>query len=373
MKKNALMIQIIIFCAFISGFFVLNLAMPDKEFSERENRYLTSLPKFSLNALASGKFTRNVEDYIMDQFAFRDSWTALKARSELALGKKENRDVYLGDGEVLIERFDRPDYALIDSNIAAVNSLAEDSGVPVYFALVPGAAGIWSDNLPKNAPNYSQTELITYIYDNSEAIPIDMYGRLNEHKSEYIYYRTDHHWTTIGAYYGYQSLSEALGFVPAELSSFDRKTVSEDFYGAIYSASGFSWVKPDSIEIFVEPDEGIEVVNYPSGSPVAGMIYDESFLEKKDKYSMFMGGNTPQLQIKTGNADGGNLLILRDSYMDSLTPFLLSHFSEIHILDLRYYKLSVFNYIEENAIDNVLVCYSLKNFVTDATVFLAGK
>ena len=373
MKKPALIIQIVIFCAFISGFFILNIVTPDKEFSERENRYLTMLPKFSLGDLRSGKFTKNFEDYIMDQFVFRDSWTTLKARSELAIGKKENRDVYLCADDVLIGEFNRPDFELIDANIVAINTLAEDSGVPVYLALVPGAAELWSDKLPKNAPNYSQVELMTYIYENSNTLPVDMYGNLKEHKSEYIYYRTDHHWTSLGAYYGYLGLSKALGFTPAEQSSFDRRIVSEEFYGALYSSSGFSWVNPDSIETFVRPDESIEIINYPSGSPVEGTLYDESFLDKKDKYSMFMGGNTPQLQIKTGNEHGGRLLVLRDSYMDSLTPFLLNHFSEIHILDLRYYKLSVLNYIEENSIDTVLVCYCVNNFVTDSTVFLAGR
>jgi hypothetical protein len=103
------------------------------------------------------------------------------------------------------------------------------------------------------------------------------------------------------------------------------------------------------------------------------MLYDESFLDKKDKYSMFMGGNTPLLEIDTGKSGAPSLLVIRDSYMDSLTPFLLDNFSKISILDLRYYKQSLASYISENSPDMVLVCYSVYNFMTDTNIFLAAR
>ena len=159
---------------------------------------------------------------------------------------------------------------------------------------------------------------------------------------------------------------------PALDSYTDRHVVSEEFYGTTWSSSGFSWVKPDSMEIFVNAPEALKVTSYPEGSPVDGKLYDFSYLEKKDKYSMFMGGNCPLHEIVTGAEGKPSLLIIRDSYTDSLIPFLLEDYSEIHVLDLRYYRASLKAYIEQYDFDQVLVCYSVSNFSTDANIFLLG-
>ena len=226
--------------------------------------------------------------------------------------------------------------------------------------------------LPVGAPNDSQRAAADYVYSRvSEAVDTaDLCAALAAHRDEPIYYRTDHHWTTLGAWYGYAALGEALGYEPVPLSAYSPRTVSEDFYGTTWSSSGFSWVAPDRITVYVAPG-GEEITNYPQGSPVAGQLYDESRLEVKDKYSYFFGGNTPLLTVSTGNP-GPRLLILRDSYMDSLSPFLFPHFSELHILDLRYYSASLQSYIEEHEIDRVLICYNIKNFGEDPYLFLAA-
>lgn len=222
-------------------------------------------------------------------------------------------------------------------------------------------------------PNDSEKEVIDYCYGQSNATNVDMYSALSAHKDEYIFYRTDHHWTSLGAYYGLSALAESMGLPCPALDSYtDRHVVSEEFYGTTWSSSGFSWVDPDTMEIFVNAPESLKVTSYPQGSPVEGKLYDFSFLEKKDKYSMFMGGNCPMHVIETGNEDKPSLLILRDSYTDSLIPFLLDDFSEIHVLDLRYYRASLKAYIEQNDFDNVLVCYSVSNFCSDSNISLLG-
>ena len=162
-----------------------------------------------------------------------------------------------------------------------------------------------------------------------------------------------------------------MGFDAVPLGDYSETVVSEEFYGTTYSSSGFSWVKPDSISTFV-PDTGVTVTNYPQGAAVPGKLYDESFLAVKDKYSYFYGGNTPLLTVTTEHTDAPRLLILRDSYMDTLSPYLTAHFSELHILDLRYYRSSIKAYAAERDIDAVLVCYSVKNFAEDTNLFLAG-
>lgn len=373
MNKKALWAEALIFLAFIGAFFILNLVLPDRQFSEQENRYLQMRPEFSFKSLFSGDYTSKFETYTTDQFTFRDEWITLKAASELALGKQENNDVHLCENGTLIEGFKRPENSVLDSNMSALNTLVGNTDAKVYFALIPDKSDLYASLLPKNAPNDSEKEVIDYCYGQSNATNVDMYSALSAHKDEYIFYRTDHHWTSLGAYYGLSALAESMGLPCPALDSYtDRHVVSEEFYGTTWSSSGFSWVDPDTMETFVNAPEGLKVTSYPQGSPVEGKLYDFSFLEKKDKYSMFMGGNCPMHVIETGNEDKPSLLILRDSYTDSLIPFLLDDFSEIHVLDLRYYRASLKAYIEQNDFDNVLVCYSVSNFCSDSNIFLLG-
>lgn len=373
MNKKALWAEALIFLAFIGAFFILNLVLPDRQFSEQENRYLQMRPEFSFKSLFSGDYTSKFETYTTDQFTFRDEWITLKAASELALGKQENNDVHLCENGTLIEGFKRPENSVLDSNMSALNTLVGNTDANVYFALIPDKSDLYSSLLPKNAPNDSEKEVIDYCYGQSNATNVDMYSALSAHTDEYIFYRTDHHWTSLGAYYGLSALAESMGLPCPALDSYtDRHVVSEEFYGTTWSSSGFSWVDPDTMEIFVNAPEGLKVTSYPQGSPVEGKLYDFSYLEKKDKYSMFMGGNCPMHVIETGNEDKPSLLILRDSYTDSLIPFLLDDFSEIHVLDLRYYRASLKAYIEQNNFDNVLVCYSVSNFCSDSNIFLLG-
>lgn len=373
MNKKALWAEALIFLAFIGAFFILNLVLPDRQFSEQENRYLQMRPEFSFKSLFSGDYTSKFETYTTDQFTFRDEWITLKAASELALGKQENNDVHLCENGTLIEGFKRPENSVLDSNMSALNTLVGNTDAKVYFALIPDKSDLYSSLLPKNVPNDSEKEVIDYCYGQSNATNVDIYSALSAHTDEYIFYRTDHHWTSLGAYYGLSALAESMGLPCPALDSYtDRHVVSEEFYGTTWSSSGFSWVDPDTMEIFVNAPEGLKVTSYPQGSPVEGKLYDFSFLEKKDKYSMFMGGNCPMHVIETGNEDKPSLLILRDSYTDSLIPFLLDDFSEIHVLDLRYYHASLKAYIEQNDFDNVLVCYSVSNFCSDSNISLLG-
>lgn len=370
MSNRAKWIQTILFLLFIGALFLLGLLLPDRTFSEQENRYLQTAPRFTFSSLFSGKFTSAFESYLTDQFPFRDGWITLKARSELLSGKRENNGVFLCADETLIEPFTAPKLSDLDFSLDAINALADSAGVPVYFALIPSASEVWRNALPAGTPNDSQTDVIRHAENYVRAACADVSGVLQAHAAEPIYYRTDHHWTTLGAYYGYTAIAEAMGFRPVPLSDYRETVVSRDFYGTAYSSSGFSWIRPDSISAFV-PADGVTVTNYPTGAAEKGEMYVEAFLEAKDKYKFFYGGNTPLLTIETGNDDAPSLLILRDSYMDALSPFLTAHFSKIHILDLRYYKTSLQSYIAENNIDNILVCYNVKNFCEDGNIFLA--
>ncbi len=369
MKKLTIWVQMILFLGFIGVAFVVNLALPDTEFSEVENRYLQQFPDFSFDEFVFGDFTTDFEKYTSDQFFMRDSWMTIKSATELATGKGENNDVYYCENETLIEEFVAPEAEKVVTDISYIEEFADNIDVPVYFAIIPGVAEIWSDLLPKNAPNDSQKDLIDEYYDRTTVETIDIYSVLNSKKDEYIFYRTDHHWTSLGAYYGYTAIADAFGFEANPIENYTREVVSNEFLGTTYSTSGFTWTSPDEIETFVPEYDGLKVVNYSTGVPADGSMYDYTYLEKKDKYAMFFGGVTPLLEIETGNTDKPSLLILRDSYTDSLSPFLLEHFSKISIIDLRYYNFPLSDYIVDNNIDNVLLCYSAANLAKDTNLY----
>ena len=373
-----------LFCAFIGVFLVANAVSPDRTFSEVENRNLEQLPAVDFGTpeklfrdgnFFNGQFMRDFETYTTDQFVGRDAWVDLKARTERALGKKENNDVYFADNDTLITRFDQPAADRVTENLNYVNKFVENVDIPVVFSLIPTQACIWADRLPEGAPNASQTDLMTQAQGAvTGATWADVYTPLMEHKDEDIFYRTDHHWTSLGAYYGYTGLASALGYTPVPLTDYTPTVRSTEFYGTVFSSSGVRWVKPDTITTYV-PDDGITVVSHTydnSGNPVEEQraLYVESFLSVKDKYSMFLGGNQSLgVVTNTNNPDGPKLLIIRDSYADSLVPFLTAHYSEIHLIDPRYYHLSVKDYVAQNGIDQALVLYSVPNFVTDGNMF----
>lgn len=376
-KKYATFITVL-FCGFLLCFVVANALTPDREFSPLENTNLAQRPTLTLRDFRwdgdffSGKFMSDFERYVTDQFVGRDTWIAAKSLAERASGKEENNGVYLCDQETLIPRFDRPDQKRVTDNLDYVNKLVEHVDIPVYFSLIPGKVSIWSDRLPKGAPNADEGALITQAEELTQAHWVDVNAALGAHRAEDIYYRLDHHWTSLGAYYGYQALMQAMDLTPVPLTDYEKTTVSDDFNGTTFSTSGVRWMSPDVIDMYV-PADGVEVTSWFGAEPQQGQLYNWSKLELKDKYPFFMGGNQSLAVLKTQHTDAPKLLIVRDSYADSLVPFLTPHFSEIHLFDPRYNKTPLSSYLEENGMDQVLVLYSVANFVSDTNLFVLGR
>ncbi len=372
-KKYARFLSLL-FCGALFLGFSANALTPDKTFSDVENRTLAQRPQATVRNVLSGAFMADYETYTIDQFPGRDYWVAAKAWSERLIGKQENNGVYFCDGSTLITRFDAPDQKRLESNLNYINTFAQKSTAPVTVGLIPTAAKIWADKLPQGAPNYDQALVISQAQQGLTVPVQDFTAALAPHSGEAIFYRTDHHWTSLGAYYAYAALGPTLGYEPLPLETYTRTTPSTEFSGTVFSSSGVRWVEPDEMDIYV-PEEGITVVSHTydaSGNPVAEprQLYDESYLAKKDKYSMFLGGQQALGVVTTPNTDKPKLLLIRDSYSDSLVPFLTPHFSEIHLIDLRYYKLSTSQYIADNGIDQALVLYSVPNFTESSLVWL---
>lgn len=357
----------VLFCAFLAGFGLLHILLPDRTFSPVENRTLSSMPDFSWSALVDGSYTSRLEKYLEDQFPLRDGWMGLKNRYEYLLGKREFHGVYLC-GDRLIHKIE--DASRAEQNIAYLQKLTELTDIPVYLGLIPTAAEVYRDQLPAGAENFDQAAYLKKVRESvPDAVWVDMEKWMDGASGVSLFYRTDHHWTSAGAWHGYAALMEAMGEPFEPLGT--PETVSEDFYGTLYSSSGVHWLAPDTIERYVA-GESVTVENFEKGETHG--LYVDSFLGEKDKYASFLGGNTPLYIIRNPEAASEEkLLVVRDSYSDAMAPFLSQYFAEIHLVDLRYYRTSVVEYARENGMDRIFVCYSVENFVKDLDAVFMGR
>lgn len=377
-RKKSDFVITVLFLVFLYGIAAANLLTKDRTFSEMENRMLAKRPKFSTKALLSGTLMENYETYVADQFVARDTFIQVKCAGERSLGKKVNNGVYYGKDGYLMEQLTGLDEVQLGKNMAALKRFTENSEAKVFFALIPGSAAVNREKLPTFLPDVEQGKVIEALYGELAGLPVtcvDMYGMLTAHREEELFYRTDHHWTSVGAYYGYRAFLEAKGTGEAAvpLSAYEETVQSENFYGTLYSKTGAFWIQPDCIRTFV-PEEGIVVERVEGTNVEPGELYVESMLQKKDQYSLFLGGNQPLGILYTGREELPKLLVLRDSYFDSMAPFLTPHYSEIHMIDFRYNRADVKQYMEKEGIDEVLICYSLSNFQEDKNLgYVLGR
>ncbi len=373
-KKYSIFITVL-FCLFIFGFGAALILSPSRDFSDQENRYLAQFKAPTWDTVRSGKFMENFEDYVADQFPLRDQWVKLKAYSERTLGKQENNGVYFDrvTGQTLFAQFTSLSDEELAKRVGYVNKLGANLDVPVYFSLVPDKSWVWADYLPDYAPNVDDGSTIEKAQElcGDDVKFIDLRGALDYDS----FYRTDHHWTTMGAMQAWFTLMQDISGGISGDWYHEPELQSDQFYGTTWSASGASWVRPDSIYTMI-PEGGVKgnvtVTRYPEGEPIEGGLYYPEKLEVKDKYAYFLGGNQPLCVIKNPDAQGGKLLVVRDSYADSLAPFLAEEFQEVHLYDLRYNNVSLKKYVEDNGIGQVLVLYSANNFNTDGNLFKLG-
>ncbi len=366
MKKSHNLLVSSVFVLFLASVAVCSLALPDRSFSEMENRNLRPVPELTARRFASGRYMTEAEEYVSDQLVLRDGWVALKALGERLTGKQENNGIYFASGDTLIRRIEEPDQVILEENISTLNAFASQAEVPVLFGLIPSAASVWQDRLPIGAPTADEQVWIEKITGRMEIPAIDLSAALQGHCQEAIYYRTDHHWTSLGAFYGANAIMEAAELEYLRLSDYERQTVSENFRGTNESSAGAWWTEPDAIEVYVKED-GKEVTSNFTGREEPGRLYAEERLDTKNQYAYFLGGNQPLCVIRS-QAEGPKLLVLRDSYSDCLAPFLSERFREVHLFDLRYNRLSPADYIREQGIDLVLILYSFETFTGEKIV-----
>lgn len=358
-----------IFLLIVLVFAIINLCTKSKDFSESENRSLAQMPAFSLGALADGSYFSGLTDAFNDQFFARDGWISLKLKEDSLLGRKESGGVYLCDNGYLIGAPESPNETAVQNTIAAIQKFAADyPDLSMQMMLVPGAASILTDYLPANAPVRDQLQDIadiTAALENSVSC-IDVSENLAAHANEYIYYKTDHHWTSLGAQYAFEAAGGLMGIQNGV--TYDIYTVSTDFEGTLASKSG-SHEQLDSIQIYVPADESLEYyVNYVDTQEKICSIYQSECLEVKDKYTVFFGGNHPLLELHTTANTGRSILIFKDSYANSFVQFLLPYYDKIIMIDPRYYYDSLELVMTSSGITDVLFLYSADTFLTDTAL-----
>lgn len=354
---------------------IKSMNMPEKAFSETENRYLQDFPEFTFENITNKSYMEDFQEYFSDRFVLREQWIGIKNDVDRILGQKEIKGIFTEDGR-MIEAWKSYDSANVERNLAAMQAFAEKyNKANMYFMLAPNAQEIYSDTLPANCGALGQKAFIKMCYDSTPGIAgIDAYTSLYTAKDEYIYYRTDHHWTSLGAYLGYSAAAPVMKYNPYSIDKFSIEHAASDFRGTLYSKTLDNGIAPDIIDFYSLNNPEIKstiTVKSDGKETVHEGLYYREYLTKKDKYSSYLGLNVPCLEINTTlpeGTDNGSLLVIKDSYAHSLIPFLCNNYSKITVLDLRYINTNLENFVNISEYDNVLFMYNVITFSEDTNL-----
>lgn len=368
-------IPAVVFLIFIYGMALWFIFSPKPDYSSSEKRYLQKFPEVTVEKLLSGDFGSEFETFFADRFPQRNTWVGLNAYTALAEGNNGASGVYNCKNGYLINKPVSTENNL-DKNIGAVADFAKSIDTPTTVMLVPSTGYIVDDVLPTFHDKYNDDEDISKISSTLSKDKIGFVDLRERFKSEYksgsqLYYKTDHHWTTKGAYTGYQELCKALGITPIDDSTL-KKDSYPDFYGTTYSSSGFWLTPPDNIEIWNNPknsDRNISVkITEGANIKTSGSMYFTDHLKEDDKYPVFIDGNHALTEITNTNAKNGTILLIKDSFSHSLAPFLAENYSKVVLVDLRYYKESVSALVTTYNPEQVVVLYGIDNLATDTDI-----
>lgn len=371
----------IIFAFIILVISISNIIKPDKLFSNRENRYLKEFPNINKEDILSGKFAEEIEEYTSDQFILRDKWITVKTITDLGMLKKDNGRVYFGKNEYLFEMSSKIDEKQMYENIDTINSFSSNikktnKDIVISALIVPSKSEALKDKLPDFVDATNEKDLFKKIdkllnQNINIMSPIDYFYDKSDY---YIYYKTDHHWTSKGAYYGYKYFMENKNEIPLEEDQFEIKTVSNDFLGTTYRKANFYKSNPDTIEKYsYKGKDKLEYNILVNEKEKEDSLFDDSYLNKTDKYSYFLGGNKAILEINTSEKNGKSILIIKDSFGNNFIAFLLSHYENIIVIDTRYFNKSIKDYIKEKEIKELLFLYNIENFVTEKSIQKLNK
>lgn len=361
-----------VFLIFIFGMAIWFLFSPKTDYSSSEKRYLQKFPEVSVDNILDGTFTTEFENYFADHFPARSFWVGFNAYYNLDMGNNGANGVYNCDNGYLINKPVSMSNKL-DKNVSAIVDFKNSIDVPVTVMFAPSTGYVAEDVLPAVHDKYNDDmyfeKTSDTLSDNGIAFVDlrqtfkDAYGAGNQ-----LYYKTDHHWTTLGAYTAYEKLCEQLKITAVPKDSFDVKAYG-GFYGTTYSTSGFWFTPADNIEVWNNPEnseKNIKVkITEGTKTDEYGSMYFYSHLEEDDKYPVFIDGNHAVTEITNSNAKEGTIVLVKDSFSHCLAPFLAENYSKVILVDMRYYKMSVSQIIEQEKPEQVLFLYGIDNIATD--------
>lgn len=346
-----------------------NIIIPDHKQSETENRPLQTFPSWNTEHVLSGQYTKDLNTWFSDQFVCRDQNIHIKYLIQKTFGVKEIQDVFLTK-QGLIEKTAEPNKEQLQRNLNAINTFNQNyPELNVGFVTVPNAVSIKKAYLPKYAGTLNQDKQIDNIYNklDDSIIKIDLRNTLKKHKDEYLYYKTDHHWTSLASYYAYQDIAKAFNLETTKQSDYTIYPVTTNFEGTLANKTGSVNIK-DEIDIYVPKDKCDYVITDESTNKKSRTIYHSDALETKDQYTVFMGGNKALFHINVDNNSKRHLLLIKDSYANSLIPFLIPQYASITVVDARYYFEDYSRLIKDDLITDVLFMNNANTFVQDTSL-----
>ncbi len=367
--QGVVAIMLSVFIIFIG---VTSVLLPDKKFSENENRYLSDFPDFTLKDLFSGDYIADVETYLQDHFPGRDFFVSGKADVEIALGKDQNNGVYLGEDGYLIQEFTASSKEDLDKKIARINALIQKlEGVEITVAIAPSSNLVNGDKLPNNRPDDDIQGTLDYINDKINGNIANLSGTLSEiNKVQQLYFKTDHHWNTYGAYYAYCEIVKSMGDTPIPITEYEKVVLSEAFKGTMFSQGGYFNMKGEEFAILQNITKPELTVNYAMSGIVTDTLYADKHLSEKDKYAYFLDGNHPIITVENANAKNDkHIVVVKDSYANIMVPFLSDTYSKVTVIDLRFYQGSISDMATAEGVDDIVILYNIDGFQTDTGIF----
>ncbi len=363
----------VIFCGFIFSFMIMYFILPKESYSAQEKKVLSSFPEITAEKVVNGDFQKGLDTYLSDYVPGRNFFVGLSADYDLVTGRNGNKGIYLGSDGYL---FPKPtkDTELITTNAGYIKEFAETSDIPVYITLIPSSGYVNQNKLPLNHEEYIDDKLIDKFSNalGKDVNFIDVRSVFKEKaESEQLYYKTDHHWTSAGAYECYKLLGDRLGYKPVAEENFEKETV-DGFYGTSYSKAALWWITPDKLELWKNKNQSEKSVSVTISDSDVTKENDSYFFREyfniDDKYPVFLDGNHSLVRIRNTDAKGGKLIIVKDSYAHAIAPFLSQNYSEIIMADLRYYKKDISELAEQENADSILILYSLDNLAADDNI-----
>lgn len=367
--KSADIVMLCVLSVIILVFGISIYLIPQSDFSEIENQQLTTFPSFTVSSLLSGEFTKDIGEFYSDQFPLRTSFIRFKAVCELAQLKLQNKGVIPCSDGTLIKRLEYSDYSKLHKNLSAVDDFTvalSDKGIAVHMAIPPRSIDVLESTLPPlySADRSDRVWEILSEYRDDATLLRDIIKPMAD-DGEYVWYRTDHHWTTDGAYAAYQALGSILGYTPMPAEYFEKVLVTNNFYGTTYSSSGLYGTPPDSMYFYRYDGDNNFTLTDNIKENVRNGFYDTDKLAERDKYAAFLGGNLAHVSITdpTATEKKPTLLLIKDSYANSLVPFLAIHF-DIEMIDLRSYNGSPYKLALESSAHEVLILLGADSLAT---------